>query len=357
MLISQTFLTIVAYCVLTSVAAQNKNQVSTIAGDGTPGFSDEQVNNPYGLVIGPDGGLYFCDLENQRIRRLDLKTKLLTTVVGNGTRGYSGDGGSAIEASLNMPHELRFDKRGDLFVVERDNHVVRKVDMKTKTISTFAGTGVAGFSGDNGPATKAQLRSPHSIAFDRDGDLLICDVGNHRIRRVDSKGIITTYAGTGERKPTPDGAQLAGTPLNGPRTIDVDSKGNLYLALREGNAIYRIDPKLKRIYLVAGTGEQGYMGDGGPAMKAKFAGPKGLAYSSDHSLYVVDTENHVIRRIDLKSGIVTTVLGTGEKGDGPESDPLKCKLNRPHGVFVDETGTVYVGDSEAHRIRVLSKQR
>jgi DNA-binding beta-propeller fold protein YncE len=336
-----------------NIAAQQRT-IATIAGNGTPGFSDQQVNNPYGVVIGPDGGLYFCDLDNQRIRRLDLKTGRITTIVGNGERGYAGDGGPALAASLNMPHELRFDKKGDLYIVERDNHVVRKVEMKSKRITTFAGTGVAGFSGDGGQGIKAQLRSPHSIAFDRKGNLLICDVGNHRIRRVDPKsGVITTFAGTGERKPTPDGAPLVGTPLNGPRTIDVDSKGNLYLALREGNAIYRIDPKLERIFLVAGTGEQGYAGDGGPGTKAKFAGPKGIAYANDESLYVVDTENHAIRRLDLKSGIVKTVLGTGEKGDGPEDDPLRCKLNRPHGVFVDKNGTVYIGDSEAHRIRVL----
>jgi DNA-binding beta-propeller fold protein YncE len=249
--------------------------VSTLIGDGTPGFSDKRINNPYGIVIGPDGALYFCDLDNQRIRRLDFKTRVLTTVAGDGVRGYSGDGGLATEAALNMPHEIRFDRRGDLYIVERDNHVVRKVDSKSRIISTIAGTGVAGFSGDNGPANKAQLRSPHSIAFDRHGDLLICDVGNHRIRLVNQKtGFITTYAGTGERKPTPDGAPLAGTPLNGPRTIDVDSKGNLYLALREGNAIYRIDPTAKRIFLVAGKGEQGYSGDGGPVKQAKFAGPK-----------------------------------------------------------------------------------
>lgn len=329
-------------------------RVTTVVGDGTPGYSDKQINNPYGVIIGPDGALYFCDLDNQRIRRLDLKTRVLTTVAGNGLRGYAGDGGPATEASLNMPHEIRFDRRGNLYIVERDNHTVRKVDSKSKIISTVAGTGVAGFSGDNGPANKAQLRSPHSIAFNHDGNLLICDVGNHRIRLVNQKtGTIETYAGTGERKPTPDGAPITGTPLNGPRTIDVDSKGNLYLALREGNAVYRIDPTAKRIFLVAGTGEQGYAGDGGPATKAKFAGPKGLAYSADHSLYVVDTENHAIRRIDLTTGVITTVLGTGERGDGPEPDPLRCKLNRPHGIFVDKQGRVYIGDSEAHRIRIL----
>ena len=125
------------------------------------------------------------------------------------------------------------------------------------------------------------------------------------------------------------------------------------MALREGNAIYRIDPIGRRIFLIAGTGEQGYSGDGGPAIKAKFAGPKGLAYSTDHSLYVVDTENHVIRRIDLNTGLINTVLGTGERGDGPEPDPRHCKLNRPHGIFVDKHGRIFIGDSEAHRIRLL----
>jgi len=296
--------------------------VLTIAGDGLAGYSAKQVNNPYGLVIGPDGGLYFCDLDNQRIRRLDLKSRELTTIAGSGQKGYAGDGGPAPQAALNMPHELRFDKAGDLFIVERDNHTIRKINRQTGVIATVAGTGVAGFSGDGGLGIKAQLRSPHSIAFDAGGALLICDIGNNRVRRLDTKtGIIETYAGNGERKPTLDGAPLSGTPLNGPRTIAVDGKGNLYLALREGNAIYRIDPNSRRIFHIAGTGEQGYSGDGGLALAARFAGPKGLAYGRDESLYVADTENHVIRRIDLKTGTITTVLGTGAHGDGPEPAP------------------------------------
>ena len=190
--------------------------VSTIIGDGMPGLSDTQVNNPYGVVIGPDGALYFCDLDNQRIRRLNLATGTTTTIAGNGERGYGGDGGPATDAMLNMPHEIQFDARGDLYIVERDNHAVRKVDMQTGIISTVAGTGEAGFSGDGGPAAAAQLRAPHSIVFASDGRLLICDIGNHRMRRVDLEtGLIETFAGTGEREPTPDGAPLAGTPLNG----------------------------------------------------------------------------------------------------------------------------------------------
>ena len=328
--------------------------VTTLIGTGSPGLSDREVNNPYGLVIGPDRALYFCDLDNQRIRRLDLGTRQTTTIAGNGERGYSGDGGLATAASLNMPHEIRFDAAGNLYIAERDNHVVRRVDTRSGIISTLAGTGAPGFSGDGGPASSAQLRQPHSIAIATRGQLLICDIGNHRIRRVDlTLGTIHTYAGTGERQPTPEGPFGASTPLNGPRTIVFDRDGNLYLALREGNAVYRVASGAQTIHHLAGTGEQGYSGDGGPARNASLAGPKGLAVGGGR-LYVADTENHVIRGVELKTGIITTVLGTGQRGDGPESDPLRCRLARPHGVFVDADGSLYVGDSEAHRIRVLT---
>ena len=332
-----------------------RTSVATLIGTGAAGYSDQQVNNPYGLAIGPDRALFFCDLDNQRIRRLDLKTRRTTTVAGNGEKGYAGDGRPAIEASLNMPHEIQFDAAGHLYIAERDNHVVRKVDAKTGVISTLAGTGSPGFAGDGGAASSAQLRQPHSIAIDPHRPrLLICDIGNHRVREVSlATGVIDTYGGTGERQATPDGARLSGTPLNGPRTIAFDRDGNLYLALREGNAIYRVDASTQTLHHVAGTGEQGYSGDGGQGRAAKLAGPKGLAWSRN-SLYVADTESHVIREIDLTTGIIRTVLGTGQRGDGPEPDPLRCALSRPHGVLVDDRGVLYVGDSEAHRIRTVA---
>jgi DNA-binding beta-propeller fold protein YncE len=340
-----------ALCALLSAAPR---RITTIAGNGTPGFSATQVNNPYGLTVGPDSALYFCEVDNHRVRRLDLETNTLSTVAGNGRKGYSGDGGPALQASLNQPYEVRFDPAGNMFFVEMQNHVVRRVDARTRVTTTIAGTGQAGFGGDGGPAEKAQLRQPHSLAFAPDGALLICDIGNHRIRRVDlAAGIISTFAGTGVGGQTPDDSPLAGTPLNGPRAITTDPAGNIYVVLREGNAVYRIDARDHHIHHVAGTGEQGHAGDGGPARLATLAGPKGIAFARDGSLYIAETESHTIRRIDLKTGTIQTVAGTGERGDGPDGDPLACRLSRPHGIFVDSSGVVYIGDSESHKIRVL----
>ncbi len=345
-------------------ASAQEAQVRTVAGTGVAGYEPEgsagliatqtPVNNPYGIVAGPDGALYFCEVDTGRTRRMDLETSRLTTVSGNGEAAYAGDGGPALAASFSAPHEIRFDRDGHLFVVERDAHVVRRVDAVTRVVSTVAGTGESGFSGDGGPATSAQLRQPHSIAFAANSDLLICDIGNGRVRQVNMRtGTISTLSGTGERQPTPDSGPLEGTTLRGPRSLDTDTEGNAYLVLREGNAVFRLDIGAGRLQRIAGTGERGFTGDGGPAASATFNGPKGIAYSgSDHSLYIVDTENHAIRRMNLDTGILDTVLGTGERGDGPDGDPMRCTMARPHGVLA-HGGVLYVTDSENHRVRAL----
>jgi DNA-binding beta-propeller fold protein YncE len=291
---------------------------------------------------------------------MDLVSRKLSVIAGTAARGYSGDGGPANKAQLNTPHEVRFDSKGNIFIAERDNHVVRFVDMTTRMISTAAGTNMPGFSGDGGPANKAQLNQPHSIVLDRADNVYICDIMNNRVRRIDSKtGTISTFAGTGARTPAPEEGALADTSLPGPRSIDIGPDGKMYLVLREGNKLFVVDPAQSRLKHLAGTGELGYAGDGGPALLAKFGapggalnGPKGIAYSPDGMLYVADTENHVVRKINLQTGIVSTVVGTGERGDGPDGDPMKCKLARPHGLFLSGK-TLYIGDSENHKIRVM----
>ena len=210
----------------------------------------------------------------------------------------------------------------------------------------------AGFSGDAGPATQARLTEPHSIEIGSDGSLYIADILNHRIRRVDpATGTIETFAGTGEQAPTPDGAPLAGTPLNGPRALAFDELGDLYLALREGNAVYRIDMQARSAHHVAGTAEFGYAGDGSAARLAKLSGPKGISVDAS-AIYIADTESHTIRRIDRTSGMIDTVMGDGTQHDGPDGDPLACGLARPHGVFVKD-GSLYVGDTDNHRVRAM----
>lgn len=326
---------------------------SGATGDGGPAI-EARVGNPYGLTLGPDRALYVCEIDTDRVRRIDMTSGEITTVAGTGAVGYSGDGGPAREAALNDPYEVRFDDEGNMYFVEMLNAIVRRVDAGTGKISTIAGTGERGYSGDGGPAVAATFNRPHSIALDGKGSLYIADIGNHRIRRVDlATGIVTTFGGTGERASTPDGAPLDGTPLNGPRALAFGPDGNMFIALREGNAVYRLDMETKRLHHLAGTGEKGYSGDGGPATQAKLAGPKGIEVGPDNAAYIADTESHTIRRIDLATGTISTVAGDGSKHDGPDGDPLACGLARPHGVYVDLGGNVYIGDSENHRVRVV----
>ena len=334
-----------------TVAGTGKGPLS---GDGGPA-AKANVGGPFGVTTGPDGALYICEIENHVIRRVDETTGTISTVVGTGKQGYSGDGGPARDARLYEPYEVRFDRAGNMFFVEMKNYIVRRVDAKTGVISTVAGNGTKGFSGDGGPAVKAQLSQPHSIILDHGDNLYICDIGNNRIRRVDLKsGIISTFAGTGKRDRTPDGAPLAGTPLFGPRALDFDGKSNLYLALRGGNAVYRIDLKTKTLHHLAGTGKSGYQD--GNAKTALLSGPKGIALGPKGGVYIADTESHTIRVIHAEENRIETIVGDGKLGDGPDGDPLKCRLARPHGVFVDKQGNVYIGDSSNNRVRKLIRK-
>ncbi len=351
------FFTLIAHA---ATGADLLREINTLAGIGKTGRSGDggpaqsaQIGNPFGLVRGPDDAIYVCEVDNHIIRRI-ARDGTISTVAGSGRRGYAGDGGPALEADLNEPYEVRFDAAGNMFFVEMKNHLVRRVDSRSRLISTVAGTGQPGFSGDGGPATMATLKQPHSIQFSPTGDLFICDIGNHRIRRVEMKtGRIETYGGTGEPKATPEGGKIHTAPLNGPRALDFDRAGNLWLALREGNMVLKIDHETGVVQRIAGTGEKGFGGNGGAALNATLSGPKGLSVGPDGKVYLADTESHSIRVIDPGRRTIDLVAGTGARGDGPDGEPKRCNLARPHGIFLDRDGTLLIGDSENHRVRAV----
>ncbi len=343
--------------------AASGGTVSTFAGTGVKGFSGDggpadraQLNNVYGIGRGPDGALYLCDMDNHRIRRV-APDGTITTYAGSDQKGHAGDGGPATRATLDMPYEVAWDRDGNLYFVELGNHCVRKVDTKSGVISTVVGTGKPGFSGDGGQAVAATMRQPHSLAFDAQGDLFVCDIGNHRVRQIEMQtGLIRTWSGTGEAKTAPDGSPISGSALHGPRAIAFSSDGTAWLALREGNAVLQLDPRAGTLKRAAGTGKSGFTGNGGPAREAKLSGPKGVSLDAAGNVYLADTESHTIRYIDMQRGTVELLVGDGKRGDGPDGNPLDCQLARPHGVFVDRDGTVFIGDSENHRVRIWRKK-
>ncbi|MFO0905309.1 MAG: hypothetical protein U0939_20040 [Pirellulales bacterium] len=347
------------FCAAPSAAAAQT--IDTVAGTGKPEDGPASgpalavnVGEPFGVEIGPDDALYITEVRNHRVRRLDRATGQLATVAGNGKKGYSGDGQPAVDAQLNEPYEVRFDRAGNMYFVEMQNHVIRRVDAKTKIITTIAGTGVAGYSGDGGPALKAQFRQPHSIALDHRGGLYVADIGNHRIRRIDLEtGIVDSIAGNGERKLPKSGELALDQPVFGPRALFIADK-TLWVALREGNSVWRLSLDDGRWRHVAGTGKKGFSGDGGPAADAAFDGPKGIAVGPTGDVFVVDTENQTIRRIDVARRTIHTIAGVGPAARGGAGDggpATAAQMDRPHGICVDAAGQVYIGDTNNHRVR------
>ena len=324
------------------------------SGDSGPALKNN-VGDPFGVEIGPDGALYITEVANHRIRRLNPTTNTLTTVAGCGMAGYAGDGAPATQAKLDEPYEVRFDQLGNMFFVEMKNHLIRRVDAQTGEISTVAGTGQPGYSGDGGPAIQAKLKNPHSIAIDDNGNIFVADIGNHRIRRIDmDTGIIESIAGNGQRKLPKESQPAKDTPFLGPRALFIDGS-TMWIASREGHSVWRLDTKQGTLHHVAGTGKKGYSGDGGLARDATFNGPKGIAVGPQGHVYVVDTENQAIRKIDTKTKLISTVAGSGQQGGSGDGGPAtKAQLARPHGVCVGADGAIYIGDTLNHRVRMVA---
>ena len=265
--------------------------------------------------------------------------------------GDSGDDGMANQAQLHAPHNLLVLANGDVLVADTLNHRIRKIDAKTGKISTFAGTGEAGFSGDGGPALQARFGGVYCLALDRRANVLyVDDLDNRRIRKIKMKtGIVSTAAGNGMRGTPRDGDMATNAPLQDPRAVAVNSKGNLYILERSGNALRQVDNR-GRIKTVAGTGKSGGVEDG-PALSATLRGPKHLTVDHDDNVLIADSDNHAIRKLIVREGQFVTVAGTGEMGeDEIGGAPTAARLNQPHGVYVDSGGMIYICDSLNNRV-------
>jgi DNA-binding beta-propeller fold protein YncE len=339
--------------------------ITTAVGTGEKGFTGDGgpaqaalLNGPFDVAFDGAGNLFFSDTFNHRIRRVDARTGVITTIAGNGEAGFAGDGAPAVQASLNEPYGIAIDRAGNIFVADRLNRRVRRIDAANGTITTLAGTGEPACSGDGGPAARAGLAEPNGLALDADErHLYIADVADHRVRIVDlSSGSIATFAGTGAPEHGGDDGPAAEARIFGARAVKLGPDGTIYILERQGSSLRAVDAATGIITTVAGTTERGYSGDGGPALAAVFDAPKEMAIDPDGNILIVDTENHAIRRIDRGTGVVTTIAG-GRQGTGGDGGPAAAAgLDRPHGAVVGPDGAIYIGDTNNHRIRKVTRQ-
>jgi DNA-binding beta-propeller fold protein YncE len=326
------------------------------AGDGGPA-TRAQLNGPFDLGFDTSGNLYFSDTFNHCIRRVDAGSNVITTLAGCGEPGYSGDGGPATGARFNEPYGIAVDRSGNVYVADRHNHCVRRLEAASGIVTTFAGNGCAGFGGDDGPAARAAMSEPNGLALDpAQSRLFIADVADHRVRVVDlASGAIWTFAGTGEAEHSGDGGPATKAGIYGARAVKVAADGTVYVLERQGSALRAVDPN-GVITTLAGTGVRSYTGDNGPALAATFDAPKELTIDREGNLLIVDTENHAIRKIDIHSKTVATVIGSGRQGgDGDGGPATGASLDRPHGAAVAADGSIYIGDTNNHRVRKVAR--
>jgi sugar lactone lactonase YvrE len=331
--------------------------ITTVAGDGTVGFSGDSgpatsasLAEPWGVAVDSSGNLFIADKNNGRIRLVTAATAVITTVAGNGAAGLSGDGGAATSASLNGPNAVAVDSSGDLFIADAFNNRVRFVAAATGIITTVAG---GGSGGDGGPATSALLVLPHAVAADSSANLYIADTYDNRVRRVAAAtGIITTLVGNGTYGSGGDGGAASSATLSLPMGVGVDSSGNLFIADRLTCRVRRVAAATGVITPVAGIGSPGYGGDGGAATNASLDNPFGIAVDSSGNLFIADTYNNRIRLVAAATGVITTVAGNGTTGfSGDGGAATSASLNTPYGIAVDGSGNLFIADSGNNRIR------
>jgi sugar lactone lactonase YvrE len=338
--------------IITTVAG---NGISDHKGDGGPAIN-ARLSYPWGVTVDTTGNIFIADTANMCIRKVDTNG-IITTVAGNVNLGYSGDGGLATSAELDQPPCVAVDATGNLFIADMDNNVIRKVDTN-EVITTVVGNGGAGYTGDGILATNASLFGPRGVAVDASGNLFIADSGDNRIRKVDTNGIITTVAGNGYGAGSWEGGGYSGdggiatnAELNYPEGVAVDASGNLFIV--DNQRIRKVGTN-GIITTVAGNGTNGYSGDGGAATNAEFSFPSGVSVDNTGNLFIVDLNNSVIRKFNT-NGITSTVAGNGTNGySGDGGAAIGAKLYWPSGGAVDASGNLFIADTQNQRIRKVT---
>lgn len=322
-------------------------------GDGGPAISATIGGS--NICFDSQGNLYIADGLTHRIRKVDNITGIITTIAGNGVSGFSGDGGPALSCNLNNPQAVAVDSSGNLYIADTDNYRIRKVNSATSIITTITGRGIPAFGGDGGPATSAYISISTGIALDSDRNVYIADTDNQRIRKINSTtGIITTIVGNGVDGFSGDGGPATSSSLNYPEGVFLDSQGNVYIADTYNNRIRKVDNTTGIITTIVGNGQSRFSGDGGPAINSSLRIPHAVCMDSDGNVYISDSNNHSIRKVDNTTGIITTISGNGAPGFSGDGGPAKSsRLNYPQGIAIDPTGNIYIGDSNNGRIRKL----
>ncbi|HTW66847.1 MAG TPA: IPT/TIG domain-containing protein [Bryobacteraceae bacterium] len=343
----RSFFLPLAVGVVSTCAWGQQYTISLFAGNGTAGFTGDggaatsaQLSSPDGIAFDSSGNLYIADAANERIRKISGGN--ISTVAGDGTAGYSGDTMAATSAELSGPSGVALDSSGNLYIADTGNHVIRMVST-SGTITTIAGTNTGGYAGDGGAATSAELDLPASVAVDSSGNIYIADSGNNVIREI-SGGNINTILGAGVGSAT----------LDDPESIALDGKGNLYVCDSNGLRVLKFALTTNTVTPVAGNGNIGFSGDFGPAVDAALDDPSAIALDASGNLYIVDTNNNRIRKV-YSDGTIVTIAGYGLPGYSGNGGPAThALLSAPHGVVVDGSGNVYVADTENDVIRLLT---